>query len=287
MTDRDTVSRLVTYASPAFEVRRRILHLSARFAADIRQTSAWNNSRVQEAGFSSLCPNISLTERGGGWWAWKPFVISQELETMPAGEWLLYCDVGRNHPFKVFDRPLCRLISWARAHSQFCLPGVLIPWCGPMSRWTKRDAFTLTDSDWPEIHSSIPIQASFSLWQSGPESRAFVRQWMDWCSDRRLVSDDANTLPLNNLPDFVEHRHDQSLLSLLCFKRGVQGLSLGTQAPLFDEKNPCAAAGHLGEAQDGSITTALLLGISNLLGIAERQPRTLLSKSGFFGKRAA
>jgi hypothetical protein len=40
-------------------------------------------------------------------------------------------------------------------------------------------------------------------------------EWLAYASDPRLITDTDNTLGKQNLPRFREHRHDQSIRSLL------------------------------------------------------------------------
>lgn len=159
------------------------------------------------------------------------------------------------------------------------MPGVLIPWNGPMSRWTKRDAFVITEMDKPDFHSTSPIQASFSLWKVGKESKAIADQWLDWCSDRRLITDDANTCGKENLLDYQDHRHDQSLLTLLCLQQGITGLSIGDCKPRFDEKNPADISQLLGKTEAiGGLSMLILKRLSSLAEVMEVIPRKLIKK---------
>jgi hypothetical protein len=256
-----------------------ILGWSAIICGAIDAVSHWSPQDLLAAGFSKRCPDIPLQERGGGWWVWKPFLILHELEKLKDGEWLLYCDVGRTYPLKLIYRPLSVLVRWAEERGQPCIPGVNIPWTGLMSRWTKRDAFLLAGMDRLEYHTASPIQASFSLWKKCPESVAFVEQWLDWCADRRMVTDDPNACGTDNLADYREHRHDQSLLTLLCLRKGLRGVDLGDTQPGFDEKNPSLVAGALGEtviARGFGIRAIRCLAC--LIGQIEILPRRFLPK---------
>jgi hypothetical protein len=125
------------------------------------------------------------------------------------------------------------------------MPGVQIPWNGPMSIWTKRDAFVATSLDTPSIHAAAPIQASFSIWINNPESRDIINEWMALSADRQMISDDPSKLGFPELPDFYEHRHDQSLLSLVCLKRGLLSIDLGSNLPNVDSKHPSEVAKFL------------------------------------------
>ena len=151
---------------------------------------------------------------------------------------MIYNDVGRTD-IKMFRTRFEPAFEWMAEQNQNCIPGLEIPWGGPMSQWTKRDAFVFTDSDREDLWKSAPIQASFSVWRNTTETRTFVDDWCRACSDRRLVSNDANICGLPNMPDFTAHRHDQSVLSLLCRKAGIKALTYGdgSTPPHFPEKS--------------------------------------------------
>jgi len=267
--------KLVSYASPEYYLRQILLNQTALMSSAVQKTASWNPGKLKKNDFKKNCPSISLNERGGGWWAWKPFIILKELDKLQDGDLLLYCDTGRVYPFKIFDRPLTPLLQWLETTGQSFLPGIEIPWSGPMSQWTKRDAFILTGCDEKKFYQAPSIQASFSLWKACPQSQDFVQQWLAWCSDRRLVSDDQNTCGHVNLPDFIEHRHDQSLLSLLCLKMGLSGLAIGSKKPSFEEKNPAFVAAYLGEQQTSSVRLQTVKLLSTTLAACEYAFRSL------------
>ena len=229
---------LVTYATPRFRLRQWILGASARLNGVVDTVTSWTPGMLLKAGFEDRCKDIKLSERGSGFWAWKPFVIDAKLREIPEGDLVLYCDVGRLYPFKLLDQPVTPFVRWMEARCQDMMPGVEIPWDGPNSNWTKREALAAFEMDRHEIHQATPIQASFSLWRASPDSRSLVAQWLQSCSRRPLVSDDSSHGNLPELPDFRSHRHDQALLSLCCLARGVAGLRMGTEKPEIDFRNP-------------------------------------------------
>jgi len=52
-------------------------------------------------------------------------------------------------------------------------------------------------------------------------SSRFVSEWLRWSEDPRLLTDVPNTQGLPDYADFIDHRHDQSIFSLLTKKHGV------------------------------------------------------------------
>jgi len=226
-------------------------------------------------GFQARCPSIKLNERGCGFYSWKPFIIQKKLEETLEGEIVFYCDVGRTFPYKLLSSSLNVFLNWMQDNQQSIMPGVQIPWNGPMSMWTKRDAFELMSMDSPQVHSSAPIQASFSIWISNPNSKDIVNEWMNFSADRKMISDDPSKLGLTELPDFHEHRWDQSLLSLLCFKKKLKGLEVGLHPPDIDLKNPSEVAtflsGYTSEpTSSGKLVAQFSSGIEKLEKIARK-----------------
>jgi hypothetical protein len=47
---------------------------------------------------------------------------------------------------------------------------------------------------------------------------AFISEWLTYAQNSRVITDDDNVLGFVNYPDFLDHRHDQAILSLLAKK---------------------------------------------------------------------
>jgi len=233
---------LVTYATPRFRHRQWFLGASALANEAADHVHAWSPSKVAEAGFSDCAPGIRLDERGSGFWAWKPFIIHHAFTRAKPGDLVFYCDVGRRYPFKQLKFFPGALVGWMASQGQDVLPGLEIPWKGPMCQWTKRDAFIATGMDLPEVHRAIPIQASFSLWRVGPAAKELLEYWLEWSLRRDLISDDPGICGVPELPEFHDHRHDQSLLTLACLKCGIKGVDIGKRLPGIDTQHPCEVA---------------------------------------------
>lgn len=259
---------LITFASPRFRHRQHLLGWSAMANKVVTSVTHWTPKKVRAAKFVDRCPAIKLSERGSGFYAWKPFIIQKKLEEAPEGHIVFYCDVGRTFPYKLLYGSLQVFLDWMRCHGQAVMPGVQIPWNGPMAMWTKRDAFVAMSMDSPFAHSSAPIQASFSIWVNSPESRGIVAEWMDCCANRQLISDDSSVLGLPELSYFKEHRHDQSLFSLICLNRGIRGIDIGQNQPVFDSKHPSEVGEFL--SQEKSKASPVGVGLERIAYIFEK-----------------
>jgi hypothetical protein len=236
---------LVSYATAKYRHRQIFLTASTRANGVVATAVSWNPGKLIAAGFTKLAPDISLSERGSGFWAWKPFIILKALESAAAGEVILYCDAGRKYPYILLDTPLDPFVTWMDKNKQDIMPGVSIPWNGSMFVWTKCDAFCGTGVDDGAARNAAPIQASFSLWRNSNATKAFVREWLSWCVQRQLVSDDPSVSVKAEAKEFKAHRHDQSLLNLCCHKHGIKGIDVGPEQPPYNERDPSHILKHV------------------------------------------
>ena len=210
-----TLAHFLSYADARFAPAARALcasALSVGFAS-----AAFRGPDDLAPAFREAHATILSAPRGAGYWLWKPQIILQELDRIGPGEVLCYCDAGRSAYYR-FPRMPERLIAKAAQHG--FLLGPRIAQHGPMSRWTKRDAFILTGMDRPEIASRAPIQATWSFWTNCPPARAFLKLWLQACQDPRILTDQPSELG-PNYPDFQDHRHDQAALSLIAYRDGA------------------------------------------------------------------
>jgi hypothetical protein len=207
---------LVTFASPKFEQARDGLVDSAVKSRQFASVDAWDETRLAEDE-SFPGRHLLVHPRGVGFWSWQPHLILSTLQRVPDGDAVLYYDSGRYRGGYTINRPLTSLVEYAAAHDGM-LPGVLVPQFGPNSRWTRRDCFVLMDCDEPRYWNHPQVAATFSLWFRNEKSIRFVTEWQDYCTDIRIVGDGPNACGLPNHTDFVDHRHDQSVLTNLVIR---------------------------------------------------------------------
>ena len=159
--------------------------------------------------------NLSILDQpvGIGYWLWKPYIILETLKSVNEGDIVVYADSGLE-----ILAPLDPLYEICRNGNPVLLFGNSN---FTNDAWTKRDNFILMDCDRPEFWYASQVDAAFSLFLRSEASLSFLSQWLDYCRDPRNLTDMANTLGKRNLPAYVQHRWDQSVLSLMAAKRGV------------------------------------------------------------------
>lgn len=185
----------------------------------------WSSGDYANTDFYENNKTILSQSRGAGYWLWKPYLILRELKAMRHGDLLVYCDAGRKSYYKYsFKQFPSKLVEFAKNTEQGFLLGPALYQHGSLSKWTKRDCLILLGMDDLETLAKPTIQATWSLWICSQASIDFVEQWLGYCCDPRCLTDMSNTIGFDNHPDFVDHRHDQSVLTLVAYKLGAKYL---------------------------------------------------------------
>ena len=213
--------------------RQKLLNITASRYANIDEVIAWTRDDILNSDFYKKNQTILDNPRGAGFWAWKPYIILETLKKSAKDDWVIYCDVGKpfrrgdkcrsgnNNIGNAFYTPVDAMIEYAHKHKGFT-PGVWIPHYGLAYVWTKRDCFVGMDCDSSVYHNSPHVQAGYSAWSNSDASIAFLEEWLRWCQNPDIITDNENVLGKANLEHFRDHRHDQSILTNLCIKHHVK-----------------------------------------------------------------
>lgn len=145
--------------------------------------------------------------RGAGYWLWKPYIIMDALETAKEGDIVVYSDCGVE-----IIASLQPLITICEKETDILLFQNQVY---TNAQWTKRDCFIGLHADYPRFWNTYQVDAAFCLFKNIALTRSFVWRWLRACQDVRLLTDMPNVMGKLNLPAFIEHRHDQSILSIL------------------------------------------------------------------------
>ena len=85
-------------------------------------------------------------------------------------------------------------------------------------KYTKRDALILLGADVPFYYETMQFNAAIQIYKKSIFTEKFLYEWLYYSQDRRIITDDPNTQIQPNLEGFIDHRHDQSILSILIKK---------------------------------------------------------------------
>jgi len=205
-----------SFATPNFAERRDFLCDSA-LAVGFDKVLRFSPEDYRGTDFEIRNADILAQPRGAGYWLWKPWLIREALRGLSLGDLLVYSDAGRSDYYRLNRFPK-KLAELARNNESGFLLGPAINQHGPLSRWTKRDCLQIMNMDRPDVISRPIIQATWSIWTPTPQAFNLLDKWIEYCEDPRCLTDISNELGYENYEDFLDHRHDQSILTLLAYK---------------------------------------------------------------------
>lgn len=154
--------------------------------------------------------NPMIYRRGYGYWTWKPYVVKSMLDKMKDGDVLVYSDAGTQFHITGKQRfeEYLSMLSVDKPFVVFQQPFLA-------KDWTKGDVFKyLCAEQWQVNAMQLQLWAGSFILKKTPNTIAVVDKWLDIVKNHiDLMTDKASVSP--NLVGFQEHRHDQSVFSIL------------------------------------------------------------------------
>lgn len=149
--------------------------------------------------------------KGYGFWIWKPIIIWEMLKKIKKDDLLVYLDSGCEINFKstkAREKYSKYILMTKKNNSLFFDNGQKI------IRWTKRmllEELKVTE----EVSASNQIQAGCFFLKKNYDNINLIDRWLYYCrlDNYRLL--DETSGELSEHKEFIQHRHDQAILSLL------------------------------------------------------------------------
>jgi hypothetical protein len=169
-----------------------------------------------DADFYEQNREILECPRGAGYWIWKYYFQDKILSTMTEEDILMYCDSGSN-----FIRSAEPLFQAVRSDPMglICFLTPDRPTYHLEKMWTKKAVLSclgvdgLSSPERMQILNTPQIQAGFRIMRGTQFVKDFTKKCLEYACKKELVDD---TLSQNEDSDFKEHRHDQSIWSVMC-----------------------------------------------------------------------
>jgi hypothetical protein len=161
--------------------------------------------------FKRMNEDVLNKERGAGYWLWKPYIIEKKLSQLSDNDVLVYTDAG----VEIVNR---LQIIIEKLDSDVWLFGNNyrhLDWC----KMNVMD-FVLPDWMFNYYEDSRQVQASVIIIRNTLSARLFIREWLKLCQINGFIDDSENNV--QNDVHFIEHRHDQAILTCLAYKYGIK-----------------------------------------------------------------
>lgn len=161
---------------------------------------------------------IESNPRGYGFWLWKPFVIKKSLENLELNDILIYADAGCNFNFtplslkrlneyvEMVDNSVYGILTFQLNHKEI--------------EYTKYETFekiiSHDNENIAQFKESGQCIATIIIMRKNPHTVNLVNEWLRFSEMYDLINDKHTS----ETSVFKDHRHDQSIFSLLVKKLG-------------------------------------------------------------------
>jgi len=205
---------LVTYGNDSFATQRAFLKKTALAAGFFDEIRIFTPIDI-DAGFRAQVEGRLDLKRGGGYWLWKPYLLKTVFDEMERNDVLVYCDAGsmiNPDGRQRFEEYLDLLAASKTGTIDFELPH-------KEYEYTYRALFDFFKSSEDMINSN-QLMATVLLFRKCARTMKLIDTWYDLaCNKSFLFTDELHIFPQHI--DFIDHRHDQSVFSLLRKKMGA------------------------------------------------------------------
>lgn len=189
----------------------------------------WNARRLQEEipAFAEDNPNLNPNEtRGYGYWLWRPYILQKELSLLASGDSLIFLDAGcQLNLTPGSEKRFNEYIQLARTNGNLVMQIDELLW-----RWCKPDLLSHF-TDFGDTGSLPLLEPGVLILTNSPANRDLTSEWIYWGrkNDFHYIDDSPSRLPTP--PGFVEHRHDQAILTCLSSRHPMFAIPQETYFP--------------------------------------------------------
>jgi hypothetical protein len=155
---------------------------------------------------------IFRERRGWGYWLWKPYLILKTLISLEKNDICFYVDatsIFTSSPNSLIELTSLNkgIVLFKNSHNLNYV-------------WTKADCFNLMGLTGDQYMYGDQVEAGFQIYKKNSFTLSFLKELLSFSINYNIISDSPN-ITGNNHPQFKDHRHDQSILSLLAIKHKI------------------------------------------------------------------
>jgi len=150
-------------------------------------------------------------EKGGGYWLWKPYIINETLKNIKDNDILFYIDSKYYFTENITElyKPLLEedILVWRNKPNEPCYY---------LKNWCKMDIIHKYNIYHDVFYNNMETcWAGAMIMRKTNKTTNMIKEWLDMC-----CCNDITDLPstIENSSEFNDHRHDQSLLSIVLSK---------------------------------------------------------------------
>jgi len=207
----NTKLHYINFANEIFEEQQKSLLYKYKMSGF--NVTGYTQNDIDDT-FMSENIDILSCKRGCGYWLWKPYLILKKLNEVDNGDVVFYTDCGddlrndiKTYLLEHFYDNNMLIIKNRFSHLQY----------------TKKDCFDLMNCNENKFFETKQMEAGVCGFKKCDESISFVKEWLSYCMIPNIINDNYESI---NHSSFIDHRHDQSILTNLVIKNNIKTIDI-------------------------------------------------------------
>jgi len=201
---------LTSFGNSMFKNSIKRIEEEAKVFNLFKKIYCWTEHNVGYEYYQKHNDFINNTNRGFGYYLWKPHIIEKTLNLIPNDTFLFYVDAGCT--FNLEGKK--RLIEYVELLSNSSKDILSFQLEFPEKQWSKMDLCVRLNFISEEQLNSKQCLTGIILFKNNSFTKKFVNNWKLIMEESYHYIDDTPSL-IPNDPIFVENRFDQSVYSIL------------------------------------------------------------------------
>lgn len=197
----------ITYGDLGYENAKNKIVSEAKIIGEFTDFYAFDRNDLSNELLTSSIINI---KRGGGLWSWKPDIILSTMKKAQIGDIIVYCDAGCSlYPSREWER------YWSKLEYHDIIAQRIFQ---KTKQWTRKEIIDYFKENGTKWLSQFQYQATILI-KVTEFTKQFVKEWRDLMIEHpEFVMDVLKDEYKEQLPCFIENRHDQAIYSALIYK---------------------------------------------------------------------
>lgn len=199
---------LISYGDAEYASQKDFFKQTALASHFFDEVTVFSPEDIDPA-FSAHFEDTLNYRKGGGFWIWKPYFVKRVLESLEENDILIYCDAGcmiNSKGEKRFKEYIELLKQSETGCISFELPHKEI-------EYTKQEVFDYFKTSAAVIRSN-QLVGGVLLLRKCPHTILLVDKWYGTLYENPLLFTDDKNENIQH-KEFIDHRHDQSIFSVL------------------------------------------------------------------------
>ena len=204
---------LISFATEKYYAQQERLVQSANQINEFNKIISFREIDIDST-FYNKNKHILSQPRGAGFWLWKPYFLLKTMDAFKENDIILYLDCHH-----IIHNKYLAFILKNIFHDCFFVMSENL-----QKEWTKRDCFVEMNCDNEHFYNSTQLEAGICAFRKSMSSVGFLKLWLQYCENENILTDKPNVCGLDNLKEFIDHRHDQSILTNLYHKYALSSV---------------------------------------------------------------